>query len=70
MEMKIDDNLSVHQRTSRFRSDNENNNTDERDGGAKRRLQANSEAKRNLISWADNSQTNAEVMRKCSDEKV
>ncbi|KRX77876.1 Heparan sulfate glucosamine 3-O-sulfotransferase 3B1 [Trichinella sp. T6] len=39
-------------------------------GGAKRRLQANSEAKRNLISWADNSQTNAEVMRKFSDEKV
>ncbi|KRY05738.1 hypothetical protein T12_977 [Trichinella patagoniensis] len=29
MEMKIDGNLSVHQRTSRFRSDNENN-TDER----------------------------------------
>ncbi|KRY45506.1 hypothetical protein T03_18132 [Trichinella britovi] len=36
MEMKIDSNLSVHERTSRFRSDvkienkNENNNTDER----------------------------------------
>ncbi|KRX56742.1 hypothetical protein T09_1273 [Trichinella sp. T9] len=27
------------------------------EGGAKRRLQANSEAKRNLIGWADNSQT-------------
>ncbi|KRY09060.1 hypothetical protein T03_16643 [Trichinella britovi] len=34
------------------------------DGGAKRRLQANSEAKRNLIGWADNSQTNAELTRK------
>ncbi|KRX39183.1 hypothetical protein T05_11301, partial [Trichinella murrelli] len=30
MEMKIDSNLSVHERTSRFRSDNENNNTDKR----------------------------------------
>ncbi|KAL1240282.1 Phosphate acyltransferase [Trichinella spiralis] len=40
------------------------------DGGAKRRLQANSEAKRNLIGWADNSQTNAEVTRKFSHEKV
>ncbi|KRY38753.1 hypothetical protein T01_8853 [Trichinella spiralis] len=34
------------------------------DGGA------NSEAKRNLIGWADNSQTNAEVTRKFSHEKV
>ncbi|KRZ39291.1 hypothetical protein T4C_13934 [Trichinella pseudospiralis] len=39
------------------------------DGGAKRRLQANSEAKRNLIDWADNSQMNAEVSRKFSHEK-
>ncbi|KRX30929.1 hypothetical protein T05_4665, partial [Trichinella murrelli] len=37
MEMKIDSNLSVHERTSRFRSDvkienkNENNNTDKRE---------------------------------------
>ncbi|XP_003370698.1 hypothetical protein Tsp_09910 [Trichinella spiralis] len=38
-------------------------------GGAKRRLQANSEVKRNLIGWADNSQTNAEVTRKFSHDK-
>ncbi|KRX98947.1 hypothetical protein T4E_1825 [Trichinella pseudospiralis] len=56
-------------RTNSLRQNAEKTGSVVTDGGAKRHLQTNSEAKRNLIGWADNSQMNAEVTRKFSHEK-